>query len=328
MPLQQMDALGAFSHLSDNVPLWITRLSELSAYTTAKHAEYVEEFRKHSHMSERPRRRKNSSVCSIRTDDLNLLAQSTADGSASQNKPNPRKRGTDQAPSIDSGDRHSLVSTRHNVIIRYDGHTQKTLEEMVRNIGTARNNLRRGKMAQLPLSGFRTGMYNRSARMNLSSTSLQSEDPSPDQLLSNIRSARNRGPPPPAQRQVPPKDSPFDLADKHLELAHGLCETAAYHFLRIGDCASELSGVDQKFKALLELAQKEVERLKAERKEDVNADEEKAMPEPEPVKKPQPDNSQPSTSEHTGAIEVDDDAESVESLDLTAFRANRRRAYG
>ncbi|KAL5355982.1 hypothetical protein BJX96DRAFT_171179 [Aspergillus floccosus] len=287
MPVQQMDALGAFTHLSDNIPQWISRLSELSAYTTARHAEYVEEFRKHSHMVLRPRRRKNSSVCSIRTDDLNLPP---TDG---QQKPNPRKRSADQAPSIDSADRHTLVSTRHNVIIHYDGHTQKTLEELVRHIGTARNHLRRGKMAQLPLAGFRTGMYNRSARMpNRSSTSLQSDDASPDLLLSNIRSARQRGPPPPAH--TPPKDSPFDLADKHLELAHSLCETAAYHFLRVGDCTTELNGVDQKFKALLDLAQKEVERLKAERTEESQADEDEA--DPQPTKKPELDNPQPSTS--------------------------------
>ncbi|GES57983.1 hypothetical protein ATEIFO6365_0004005900 [Aspergillus terreus] len=324
MPVQQMDALGAFTHLSDSIPQWIARLSELSAYTTARHAEYVEEFRKHSHMAPRPRRRKNSSVCSIHTDDLNLPPTDA------QPKSNPRKRGLDQAPSVESADRHALVSTRHNVIIHYDGHTQKTLEEMVRHIGIARNHLRRGKMAQLPLAGFRTGLYSRTARIpNCSSTSLESDNsspsPSPDLLLSNIRSSRQRGPPPAAH--APPKDSPFDVADKHLELAHSLCETAAHHFLRVGDCATELNGVDQKFKALLELAQKEVERLQAERKEEPQADE--ADLQPEPSKKPAPDNAQPSTAEQSDAIEVDDDDDgSMESLDLTVFRANRRRAYG
>ncbi|KAF9894714.1 hypothetical protein FE257_006604 [Aspergillus nanangensis] len=329
MPVGSMDALGAFSHLFDNVPLWQTRLSELSAYTATKHAEYAEEFRKHSTV--RPRRRKNSSVCSIRTDDLFASIQdfqdkstnpTTVDGSVNPAS-NPRKRGTDQAPSIDSGERHAFVSTRHNVIIHYDGHTQKSLEEMVRNISTARNNIRRGKMAQLPLAGFRTGMYSRGGRMNNLSAALQADDAAPDQLLSNIRSARNRGPPPPPQQTqpTPASVSPLDTADKHLEIAHGLCETAAYHFLRVGDCSNELSGVQENFKSLLEMATNEVERLKPQQKEESDAEEE------ETTIKPGPSDSQPAIS-HNRAIEVDDDAASLESLDLTAFRANRRRAYG
>ncbi|OOF91427.1 hypothetical protein ASPCADRAFT_211237 [Aspergillus carbonarius ITEM 5010] len=329
---QQMDALGAFAYLSENIPSWLSRLSDLSTHTAAKHAEYAEAYKRH--ITVRPRRRKNSSICSIRTEDLRSSAPDTetrpqssaaetrttvTTPNTSQHQPNvnPRKRGAEETPTLDGSDQDPLVSTRNNLIIHYDGHTQKVLEEMVRNIGTARNNIRKGRMAQLPVSGYRNKMPDRSARINSLADSLSSSESCEDDVLSSIRKARNQGPPGPRAR----KHSPFDAAEKQLELVHGMCETAAYHFLRSGDCSADLASVEAKFRSLLDLATNEVRRLKAE------------QPEVPVVQEESPTMTPTATTieadrqslSKIDAIEVDDGTESVESIDLTAFRANRLR---
>ncbi|GAB1198510.1 hypothetical protein APSETT444_007833 [Aspergillus pseudonomiae] len=333
MPAGAMDALGAFSHLSDNLPTWITRISDLATHTAAKHAEYAEAYKKLAVTPGRPRRRKNSSVCSIRTDDLrNAVTQSPPPVDAPTQKdsdtpqpapqdpstptPNPRKRGTDEAPSVAS-EENPFVSTRYNLVIHYDGETQKSLEEMVRVIGTARNNIRRGKMSQM--GAMRSSALNKPSRVN-SPPLPPSADGSDDQLLSQIRSTRNRGPPP--QARVMAKNSPFEMADRQLELAHSLCETAAYQFLRVGDCSEELQGVLDKFKALLELATGEVRRLTEEQEKERAAKENEA-PHVESIQLTVSSASNKVLTSDIGAIEVDDGTESEESIDLSTFRARR-----
>ncbi|KAJ6005736.1 hypothetical protein N7451_003680 [Penicillium sp. IBT 35674x] len=343
-----MDALGAFTHLQTNLPAWITRVSELAAHASARHAEYSEAYRKHS--KSKSRRRKNSSVCSIHTDKLVPIAQQKAPGpeSATVNtsmckeekvlaQQAGRKRGTDEAPSIDSNERYDFVSTRHNVIIDYDGHTQKVLEQIVKDIGIARNNIRRGKMSMMP---SRMGIRSNA----LSRTAAGAGPDSPIASLSCVRSTRT------ATGLVGvtgisngiSNDSPFDFSDKQLELAHGLCETAAFQVLRSGDCGTELDGVEEKFKMLLEMTTKEVARLEEEKEETKKQEEEAPEREEEaeePIPPPQTSTAarlariaalsanKPSTSA-TGTIEVDDasslSAESLE-LDLSAFRSSRIR---
>ncbi|KAJ5803103.1 uncharacterized protein N7503_005553 [Penicillium pulvis] len=341
-----MDALGAFTHLQTNLPAWITRVSELAAHASARHAEYSEAYQKHS--KSKARRRKNSSVCSIRTDNLVPIAQQKTPGpeSATVNtsmckeekvlaQQAGRKRGTDEAPSIDSNERYDFVSTRHNVIIDYDGHTQKVLEQIVKDIGIARNNIRRGKMSMMPpRMGIRSNALSRTAVGASPESSIAS--------LACVRSTRT------ATGLVGvtgtsngiSKDSPFDFSDKQLELAHGLCETAAFQVLRSGDCGTELDGVEEKFKMLLEMTTKEVARLEEEKEEKKKREEEAPEEEiEEPIPPPQTSTAarlariaalsanKPSTSA-TGTIEVDDDsslsAESLE-LDLSAFRSSRIR---
>ncbi|KAE8376877.1 hypothetical protein BDV26DRAFT_224531 [Aspergillus bertholletiae] len=335
MPTGSMDALGAFSYLNDNLPTWINRISDLATHTAAKHAEYAEAYKNLGVPPGRPRRRKNSSVCSIRTDELrHAVAQSPpvldapiqkdpetpqpASENPSTSNPNPRKRGTDEALSFAS-EESPFVSTRYNLVIHYDGETQKSLEEIVRVMGTARNNIRKGKMSQI--GAMRSSALNRSPRMSNSPLLPPAGEESDDQLLSQVRSTRNRGPSPQAA-PVMAKNSPFDMADRQLELAHSLCETAAYQFLRVGDCSEELQGVLDKFKALLELSAGEVRRL-TEEQEKERAAKEKVAPQIESVQLTvSPTSNKPSMSD-IGAIEVDDGTESEESIDLSAFRARR-----
>lgn len=349
MAMASMDALGAFSHLQSNLPAWITRVSELAAHASAKHAEYIEAYRRHT--SVKPRRRKNSSVCSIHTDDLIPIAQregptsealetstTTKDVSAPAQYAG-RKRGTDEAPSIDSSDRYAFVSTRHNVIIEYDGHTQKVLEEVVRDIGIARNNIRRGRMSMMTRTGLRSGLLNKTVNIGSNNASGgESQFPA----LARIRSTRTG----PGVVGVSGsttsirKESPFDFADKQLELAHGLCETAAYQVLRSGDCGTELDGVEEKFRMLLEATTNEVKRLEEEKSRE-QAQSVVPPPEETPAKPPPTPtaarlariqaiaNRKPSaeaSAEAPATIEVDDASSiSAESIDLSAFRSSRIR---
>lgn len=136
-------------------------------------------------------------------------------------------------------------------------------------------------------------------------------------------------------------DSPFDFADKQLELAHSLCETAAYQVLRSGDCGTELDGVEEKFKMLLEASINEVDRLMAEKKqqEEHEQQQQNGTADESPLKPPPTPSAarlamvaaianKPTTSAATsgGAIEVDDNSSlSAESIDLSAFRSSRIR---
>lgn len=345
-----MDALGAFSHLQSNLPAWITRVSELAAHASARHAEYLETYRRHA--TSKPRRRKNSSVCSINTDDLVPITQregpppeAVEATTTDKHAPTPaqhagRKRGTDEAPSIDSGDRYAFVSTRHNVIIEYDGHTQKVLEQVVRDIGIARNNIRRGKMSMVPRAGMRPSLLNKTVNIGSNNTS-GGESQLP--YLACVRSTRTgAGVVGVSESQTNiRKESPLDFADKQLELAYGLCETAAYEVLRSGDCGTELDGVEEKFKMLLEATNHEVNRLqqeKSQQQEQADAPSGKTPEKPPPTSsaarlarmraianandKPSDDD----PADIPDAIEVDDASSvSAESIDLSAFRSSRVR---
>lgn len=342
-----MDALGAFSHLQSNLPAWITSISDLAAHTSAKHAEYIEAYRRHA--SHKPRRQKNSSVCSIHTDDIVPIAQQkgpvseVVEVSSTSIKDEPkspqcagRKRSAEEASSVDDSDRYALVSTRHNVIIEYDGHTQKVLGEVVRDIGIARNNIRRGRMSMMPRNGLRPGFRNKTVNIGTNNT-VNGESPFPS--LASMRSTRAGAGVVAVSGSTTSlrKESSFDFADKQLELAYELCATAAAQVLRSGDCGTELDGVEEKFKMLLEVATNEVKRL----------EEEKAKQEEAPTPQETPANSPPTpaasrlarvqalannkassyaSADAPGAIEVDDASlETTESIDLSAFRASRIR---
>ncbi|OJJ50834.1 hypothetical protein ASPZODRAFT_86491 [Penicilliopsis zonata CBS 506.65] len=333
MARTQIDALDAFSHLSDNVPTWINQVSDLVVHTTAKHAEFSAAFKKLA-VVRSPRRRKNSSVCSIHTE------KGTSDVLASGI---PRKRGNEEVRSLSSNaGGASMVSFRNNLVIHYDGHTQETLEEIVRHIGTARNYLRRGKMSQMarPPAVLR---FTVEADNNGGALGESGVDP----LMASIRRTRNRGPAPSSAQNNNntatnstttnskgiTKDSSFDFADKQLELAHGLCESAAHQFLRVGECSALLESVESKFTLLQEMAANEVERLKAERLKEqqevaaatatTTSDMPAAPAAPASGKKPLARNEKAGTP--GSAIEVDDDSSpSIESIDLAAFRASNR----
>ena len=273
MVMASMDALGAFSYLLVNLPAWVARVTDLAAHTSGQFVEYSEAYRRHS--TYKPSHRNNSSVRPIHTSDLVPIAQredwtpgiftTPYNTTRTPFQVIGRKRGADAVPSIDSTERHPFVRTKHKVIIRYDGHTQEVLDEMVQDVRIARNNIRRSQMPRMLRPEYRAGFLNKAVNMGASNQPDRAES-----LLSGlacVRSTRTRGGAADVSGNTASigQESPFDFADKQLELAHGLCETAAYQVLRSGACGTELDGVVEIFQMLLEIATNEVKRLKEEK---------------------------------------------------------------
>ncbi|QKX58357.1 uncharacterized protein TRUGW13939_05479 [Talaromyces rugulosus] len=299
MAFHPMDALQCFTTIGENVPSWITRVTELAAHTAKKHAEFSAEYKKLADTLP-PRRRKNSSVHSIRSE--------VAAAAVTQSK-----RGED-ATSIASDQISRFSRQRPRVVIQYDNHTQKELEQTVRDIGAARNNIRKGKMSQvMRRPNLTMEMFSSRSRDSLRNPAL------PMDSLVRVQAPRET----PAQQE-----SAFDFTDKQLETAQSLCESAAHQFIRTGDCSTQLDTILEKFNLVLTATRKEVDRLHAEKPADI--DDEKVESETlaapaifmtvdcgEDGKAPDPE---------IAAIEVDDaPSESSVSIDITAFRSNRFR---
>lgn len=220
------------------------------------------------------------------------------------------------------------------IVVYYDSAIQDAFEALVRSIAGARNNLRKGKTTA-------------SFKARMASMGMGGDDPFAGPSEFAMLNPKMRG-------SLGLRDSPdskmkeFEDADKDLETAQNLCEVAAHQFLRDGDCRLEIEGTRKRLEAALELAGKEVERLREEeeKEKEKGAKEakkakkaEKEIPilteekleektpvveivqentmAPEPVKQ--------INFTGTGAIEIDDgsDAEEV-FIDISAFRRARR----
>jgi hypothetical protein len=126
------------------------------------------------------------------------------------------------------------------------------------------------------------------------------------------------------------KESSFDFTDKQLELAQSLCETAAHQFLRCGDCATNLENIQERFNLVLETANHEIGRLRAEKELEQKDEPTEVKESPAAsmeVSKPigmMDDGKSPDPG--AAAIEVDDStSESSVLIDITAFRSSRFR---
>jgi len=324
----------------------MSRVSDLAVHTATKQVEFSEEYKKLTHTQ--TRRRKNSSCRSIRPgQDGGERQQGPEKASVPQEKdltdstakgapgPNTRKRGTEQAPSIQSADGPQVIRTRHSVIVHYDGHTQKELEQVVRDIGSARNNIRKGKMTQLMKKpNLALDMFSKRISLREASRSIvASSDGARPSVLASMGRSRNVQ-----------KESSFDFADKQLESAQSLCEAAAHQFLRSGDCSTELENIQQKFRLVLEAAESEVDRLReekareekerGEKEREEKMREEKKLEKSEVEETPRPKSEKPIVvaeeekppEPDMTTIEVDDaSSEESISIDISAFRSTRFR---
>ncbi|KAK2780937.1 hypothetical protein FQN52_009330 [Onygenales sp. PD_12] len=327
---RSVDPLQCFSSLSDNIPSWMTRISDLATHTAAKHAEFSAEYAKLATGEIKPRRRKNSSVHSIRPDDLHpSLSERKSNRSSKENaveeeddaymdpitllrmskhypqeglqrKRNmPRSAGTDRT-----------MRPRQQVVVHYDSQTQSSLEQLVRDIGGARNNIRKGRMSQMMMKGFGFKSFGMDSKAKSGLSFKSSLDPSMK-----------------PSKPSPNKETVFDTVDKQLELAQSLCETAAHQFLRCGDCSTELEKTKEHFNSVLDLTKAEVERLEEEAKTAKELETDLETPKesfPEPILVKEEDKQAPGV---VTAIEVDDGSSvSSVSIDITAFRSSRFRA--
>ncbi|KAF2083125.1 hypothetical protein K490DRAFT_70169 [Saccharata proteae CBS 121410] len=153
------------------------------------------------------------------------------------------------------------------IVVYYDSEVQKAFENLVRNIGTGRNILRKGKMAaRMEAMAATANLHDDDDDHSLNDM----DDDHYDPLLAKIgyrprggigafRTTRTMGPG--ARFDNDREAETYDLADVALEKAQSLCERGAHQSLRDGDCRTELEGVRESFEKVVQLCQTEVQRL-------------------------------------------------------------------
>ncbi|KAM5476129.1 hypothetical protein MauCBS54593_000813 [Microsporum audouinii] len=302
-----VDPSQCFSHLIEHIPIWLTRVTELASHTAAKHAEFAAEYTRLSKSKPRQRRRRNSSLHTNRPDDDHRSVASkkdkTSSGSPSrqldpqdpfmdpmifkrltrqnnQDAINRKRKPESTASAPSDADSSVARRVRQQVVIHYDSHTQTVLERLVRDIGGARNQIRKGRMNYImkidfgrrafPSNLFAAGQDDDDHTLALPqypsfrksrSTQFDSKQAPNGTATSAAAAAAAPSSTTPSKQSA----SAFDLTDKQLELAQSLCETAAHQFLRNGDCSRELNKALERLNTALEMAQAEGTRLEAEK---------------------------------------------------------------
>ena len=339
-----MDALKSFTFLTDNIPQWLTKIDKLSEYTSKKQAEFAAEYTRLTHP--KVRKHKTNSVHSIRSSIINRDEQqppatTTVEDPIDQHPElnpldianrylfaNARRKRKNAGTSVRSGaSGPAKYRHRHMVVVYYDSSVQEDFETLVRVIGGARNNLRKGRMAQVMKNGFELPALTGHA------SPLESFNVSPLDLKSSHRNGLD--PKYVASVQVSVHKttggSVFDEADKDLEAAQSLCEVGSHQFLRDGDCSLEIDGTREKLERVLMGAKAEKLRLEEQEKQEKEMEEaEKTVREAEELdKRRTAEGKDQVVNIGTGDAEIEvDDGDSAEAaieMDLSAFRSTRQR---
>jgi hypothetical protein len=367
-----MDATTSFVYLTDTLPRWIQQVKDLSTHASKKHAEYAAEYiRRLNHI--RSKKERTLSLASIHThknepvepppEILERPAESTPEPST----PEPL-----HIPPLEAGNKYLLAQaqrkrklgssirsgasgpqkfrSKHMDVIYYDEYLQEQLDTLVKGIGGARNNLRKGKLSRSASRGFQLPCFGRASNQgNYSIPSLNGFKNPPTSYLSVPTDSKVQ----PAHHK-PTADEAFINADKHLEGAQSLCETAAHQVLRDGNCSVELNSVITKLESALEIATATVAQLREEEAEQKEQAGNQTQTDPETT--PLPDTSSPpsltnsSTSKLVPSlsekvefpppplavgsggmteIEVDDDSDQESIVvDISKFRVARTGSHG
>ena len=330
-----MDALASFDHLVNNLPLWLSKLEDLSVQVTKQHAQFM----KLTHSNEvKLARQKTGSTESLRPQEgkeatidqrhkaaeVTVTAVSVGEFQQSQTdhtlavKEAQRERKPGSSPSAVSGPTKSR--SRSMVIVYYDSYVQEAFELLVRNVATARNNLRKGKTA----ATFKARM----ASLGIGNNSFIAGGGRAMLDAKMMRLSQKTEFDPAADNGT----SIFDAVDQDLEKAQSRCESAAHQFLRDGDCAEEIRTTRECFQKCLDVAQKEVDRLKEEKAQETPEEQDTGTDDAEPIPidlsaKIEPPTVKPVDFAGIGTIEVDDDSSDLESIhiDMSAIRRTTRR---
>lgn len=269
------DAKKAFSFLQENIPVWLKDLEEIGQKIQDKHDEIAKVPVPVT--PARPLRKKTGSTESLRPKDESqtpIAGELTSAPQAEDVAPSSpftreqqailakRKRKTASVLSSHASGPQKYRS-RTMIIVYYDSEVQKAFEMLVRNIGTGRNFLRKGKMvARMQALEEATGVNDESD---------DDDDDGGEEILAKtgyrpklgvtaFRSTRTRS----GFGGLARTDAQecFDAADKALEKAQSLCEHGAHQFLREGDCRFELQECEEEFQNVIELSKRELERYK------------------------------------------------------------------
>ncbi|KAI9790306.1 MAG: hypothetical protein M1833_001965 [Piccolia ochrophora] len=256
-----MDSLGSLTFVADNVPDWIIKLDDLTEQIANRHSELTQ-------LSGRALKPKNGS-----TESLRPKAQDAEGEGPLVTEPSPLSAGARQhyvqqmqrrkrkPDSVISNMEPTKYRTRSMIIVYYDSAVQEAFEGIVRNIGTARNNIRKGRMAakMKQMTSLPDDV------MDLGDAGFRSK-------LAYTRVSRSRG---------GEEKTPYDHIDLALETAQSLCEHGAHQFLRDGDCAAEIHGIRVRLEEAAGLAGKEADKLKEQEAKEAKETERKAEEEEE-----------------------------------------------
>ncbi|CAF9914717.1 MAG: hypothetical protein HETSPECPRED_002057 [Heterodermia speciosa] len=321
-----MDAQASFTHLTENVPSWLSILETLSAQVAEQHAKFS---KLNTRTEIKLALQKSSSTESLRQKEKAATVETQANftppgpptsyplPSTLQDTTNDvlavtearRKRKPGSALSSASGPQKYRHRTM--IIVYYNSDIQEAFELLVRNIAGARNNLRKGRTA----ANFKKRLASLDLGLPPFSTGGESG--------LDFKIAR------PTKNTSPEADNDcaaFDVIDKDLENAQILCERAAHQMLREGDCKEEILGTKNSFQNSLKLAEQELDKFRAEEAEEA--------PDEPPTQTPVQIDTEikiaatsvkPIEFAGIGSIEVDDRSD-VESfhIDLSAIRRTRR----
>ena len=348
--------LDGFTHLTDRIPSWFTKLDDLTVQVAEQNARFIRASQFSDHLE-----KKHNSTESLRPIDDDDINNSTAFPTNIYVPSNPshaclshdsrpkaaannalvaaeirRKRKNNSTHSDVSG--HARYRTKSMTIVYYDSAIQEAFESLVRSIAGARNTLRKGKNS----ASFKARMASLGLDESPFSSPTKFKLMGPKLMRPGTGSHFGRDP------LTDNGGACFEEADKNLEKAQNLCEVAAHQFLRDGDCRHEINGTRDTFEKCLEVAKKEVERLRTEEareeaeeaaKRQARSEETPAVevdiPPNVPIVVDYMDEKAEAKMEPTaitsinlpgaGTIEIDDgsDTESVH-IDLSAFRRTRR----
>ncbi|RTE69057.1 hypothetical protein BHE90_016562 [Fusarium euwallaceae] len=165
-----------------------------------------------------------------------------------------------KSPSMMSNEDAPQPYRKHSlIIVFYDSYVQGFFDELVRSVSSSRNLLRKAKMAA------RVAQIKKLAEQDASEDGSNGEDELPPL---RYMSSRRFGPMS-ISRNGPNSGTPdvYDNLNKGLEFVQIMCEHGAHQFLRDGDCNDEISKVQKRLAEILEMANKEMERVQREEPE-------------------------------------------------------------
>lgn len=156
--------------------------------------------------------------------------------------------------------------TRSMIIVYYDSYVQGFFDDLVRFISSSRNLMRKAKMAA------KVAQIKKMAEVEMSKSDGDGES---DNTLPSLRymTSRRMGPMgglgrpgygPPGANDKP---DVYDNLDQGLEVVQSTCEHGAHQFLRDADCNDEIKKIKDKMRCVLDLANKETERIQLEEPE-------------------------------------------------------------
>ncbi|KAH7237846.1 hypothetical protein B0J15DRAFT_470878 [Fusarium solani] len=271
--------MDALKNLSTNVPDWLQRLDNLSGQIDRRQAELAAVAAAEGKNAETKSLRNKGSTESLKPkDDPPVVhadpqwdailedptnAEQPSETHAEPPKHTPSPESIQQQQELIKAARARARArpyrTRSSMIVFYDSYVQGFFDELVRFVSSSRNLMRKAKMAA------RVAQIKKLAEQDVSEDGSNGEDELPSLRyvssrrfgpMSISRNGPNNGPP-----------DVYDNLDKDLEFAQSMCEHGAHQFLRDGDCSDEISKVQKRLTEVLEMANKEMERVQREEPE-------------------------------------------------------------